>query len=208
MLHYETINPSTLELLKKLQGVEALSQTRLVGGTALALQFGHRVSVDLDLFGSRDISEQELTPLLSESFDVKLIHQWGSVLQYVINDVKVDFVDYRGKYNWIDSMVEEDGIRLASTKDIAAMKIAAITNRGKKKDFIDLFFLLKQYSLKEIIGFYFEKYPDGTLFNVVQSLSYFGDAEEDEMPKMFVETDWEDVKKTIAAETKLFAQIN
>ena len=113
----------------------------------------------------------------------------------MIDGVKVDIVNY--KYDWIDTPVEEDGIRLAGVKDIAAMKVAAIIGRGTKKDFIDLYFLLKQYSLKEILNLYLQKYPDGSLFIAMKSLSYFEDAEADPMPVMFEELSWPDVKALI-----------
>ena len=88
-------------------------------------------------------------------------------------------------------------MRLAAINDIAAMKLAAITNRGTKKDFVDLFFLLKRYSLKELIDLYTDKYPDGQLFFVLKSLVYFEDAEEQPMPKMLADVEWSNVKKKI-----------
>jgi len=87
-------------------------------------------------------------------------------------------------------------------KDIAAMKIAAITNRGSKKDFIDIYFLLNHFSLKEIMDLYLEKYPDGSSFLAYKSLSYFVDAENQIMPKMLIPTKWEDVKKRIIEEVR------
>lgn len=80
---------------------------------------------------------------------------------------------------------------------IAAMKIAAVVGRGTKKDFIDLFFLLQQYSLQEVLQFYLQKYPDGSLFIALKSLSYFEDAEPDPMPVMLEKVNWEDVKARI-----------
>ena len=106
------------------------------------------------------------------------------------------------KYAWIDEIIEEDGIRLAGMKDIAAMKIAAITNRGSKKDFVDIYFLLKHFSIKEIMDLYHEKYPDGSAFLACKSLLYFDDAENQVMPKMLIPTNWKEVKERIIAEVK------
>ena len=114
---------------------------------------------------------------------------------YLIDGVKVDLVNY--KYDWIGSPVQEDVIRLAGVKDIAAMKVAAIIGRGTKKDFIDMNRLLQIYSLKEILDMYMQKYPDGSLFIAMKSLSYFEDAESDPMPFMFDEIDWGVVKASI-----------
>ena len=93
--------------------------------------------------------------------------------------------------------VPGDGVTLAGIKDIAAMKIAAIVGRGTKKDFIDMHFLLKRFSLQEILDLYMQKYPDGSIFSAMKSLSYFKDAEPDPMPLMFEEVSWETVKQSI-----------
>ncbi len=77
------------------------------------------------------------------------------------------------------------------------MKLAAITGRGTKKDFIDIYFLLNRFSFRQMLGFYEQKYHDGSLFMVLKSLSYFEDAEQDIMPKMFNEINWDKVKKKI-----------
>ncbi len=80
------------------------------------------------------------------------------------------------------------------------MKISAITGRGTKKDFIDLYFLLKRYTLKEILNFYMQKYDDASLFMAIRSLAYFTDADENEQPEMIIPADWNEVKRTIETE--------
>ena len=104
---------------------------------------------------------------------------------FTIDGIKVDFVNYA--YPWLQNIKKIDGIRLAGTKDIAAMKLAAITGRGRKKDFLDIYFLLKMYSLSEIISFYNEKYHDASTFLALKSLLYFEDAEQDIDPDMFTQ---------------------
>ena len=195
MLYYQTIEPATLGLLKSLQALEALRGARLVGGTALALQIGHRKSVDLDFFGKILLSSEELRDLLSESHELKVVQEGRNINIYKLDQVKVDFVNYR--YEWITGPVVEDGIVLADTRDIAAMKVNAIIGRGTKKDFIDLYFLLRIYPLSQIIDFYFQKYPDGNPFIALKSLSYFGDAESDPMPPMLIDVSWDEMKRTI-----------
>ena len=118
-----------------------------------------------------------------------------SIHIYLIDNVKVDIVNY--KYQWLDEPLAEDGLLLAGMRDIAAMKVAAIVGRGTKKDFIDLYFLLKKYSLRQILDFYMEKYPDGSLFIALKSLCYFEDAEPDPMPYMFETDDWDTMKTCI-----------
>ena len=195
MLFYKTIEPGTLQLLKQLQANPLFQGERLVGGTALALQLGHRQSVDLDLFGSEPVESADIRDALWDEHRLNVIKESRNINIYLIDGVKVDFVNYR--YEWIDDAVEENGIILAGIKDIAAMKIAAIVGRGTKKDFIDLYFLLRRFSLKGILDLYLQKYPDGSLFIAMKSLSYFDDAEPDPMPMMFEPVNWADVKDTI-----------
>ena len=195
MLHLSTVDSATLELLKQLQALPVLAETRLVGGTALALQIGHRKSIDIDLFGRIDATSQELVGQLKEMGQLTVLKDSPHIHIYLLNGVKVDIVDYA--YSWIDEMVMKGGIRMGNPKDIAPMKKAAVIGRGTKKDFIDLAFLLKQYSLNDILDFYFKKYPEGSRFMAMKSLVYFEDAEEEIMPYMLINTSWESVKERI-----------
>lgn len=195
MLHLETIEPRTLQLLKSLQAIPALKDTRLVGGTSLALQLGHRNSVDLDLFGSITISADELRETIASNHSVTIVNESKNINIYLIDGIKVDVVNYQ--YNWLDEPIQESPVTLAGIRDIAAMKIAAVIGRGTKKDFVDLFFLLKHFSLQQILDLYMEKYPDGSVFIAMKSLTYFDDAESDPMPKMFEDVSWETVKNSI-----------
>jgi predicted nucleotidyltransferase component of viral defense system len=196
MLRTDILEESSLELLKKLQRIPFLQDTRLAGGTALALQLGHRLSVDLDFFGAI-ITETEyiLEELRNNNLEVRLDYSSTNIKQFTIRNVKVDMVNY--PYEWLEPVNEYKGIRLAGLKDITAMKLEAITNRGTRRDFVDVFFLLKIYSLKQQMEFYLRKYPDGSFFNVLRSLCYFADAEAMPMPKMLVSTGWGEVKAAI-----------
>ena len=202
MLQTQTITPDTLELLKKLSNQPALSQTCLVGGTALALQYGHRQSVDLDFFGVFN-SLDELIDLTSSVGDIVILNKTASILQLTINQIKVDYVDY-GRHKWIDEPIQEDNLILASDKDIAAMKVNAIIGRGTKKDFIDMYVLLQHYSLSDILQFYKQKYPEYSEYRALLSLTYFDDAELQPMPKMFIPDTWEQMKQTIIYEVKQY----
>lgn len=180
-----------------------LSEMRLVGGTALALQYGHRNSIDLDFFGKLpEDKDEEFREMLRRYGNVVILKEIRTIKCYLINEIKVDFVNY--KYLWIDDAICDDGLRLASPKDIAAMKINAVEGRGTKKDFVDIYFLLEKYSLTEILAFYELKYPEHSQFRALISLSYFEDAEQQPMPKMFMTAEWEDIKDAILQEiTKL-----
>ena len=157
MLHLSTVESTTLELLKKLQQLPVLCNTRLVGGTALALQLGHRKSVDLDFFGQINVDSQDLNGSFAKHLGTLTI--LNDVLRtihiYVLNEVKIDIVNYT--YPWLDDVVYKDGIRLASPRDIAAMKITAIEGRGTKKDFVDIYFFVEKVFIEKSIGFLFSK---------------------------------------------------
>lgn len=193
MLSYKTVEPNTLELLKRLSQEPFLAETRLVGGTALALQYGHRMSIDLDFFGNIEEDSIAIREILHNIGPISVFKETSNIKIYTVNGIKVDFVNY--KYPWIDAVIEKDGLRLASPKDIAAMKINAIEGRGTKKDFIDMYFLLQHYTLDDILTFYANKYPENSLFRALMSLTYFEDAEKQLMPKMFSKIEWNEMKQ-------------
>ena len=203
MLSLQTIQPNTLELLKQLASRPELAQTRLVGGTALALQYGHRQSIDLDFFGAMPEDKDELIDMVKQIGNVTVTNKSKSIVQTVINNVKVDFVDY-SRYVWIDEPIHGDGFVLASDKDIAAMKVNAIIGRGTRKDFIDLYVLLQHYSLTEIMEFYKQKYPEFSEYRALLSMTYFEDAEMQDMPKMFIDIPRDEMKSTIIQAVKAY----
>jgi len=193
MLHLETIQPDTLGLLRRIQALPVLSETRLAGGTALALQLGHRRSIDLDFFGSW--GEANLQSALESCGTVVRTGGTSRLQFYEINGVKVDFVTYA--YSWLKDPLFEEGLRLAQIEDITAMKVEATNNRGDKKDFVDLVFLLERFSLKEMLELYQKKYPAGLKLLVMRSLVYFDDAEMTDMPVMLKPLDWDAAKARI-----------
>ncbi len=202
MLHLETVDTRTWDLLNRLMTVPEFCELYLAGGTALALQVGHRKSIDLDLFGKFIVDEYRFSSILKTIGNVRLINQSANIKTYLINNIKTDFVNY--PYQWLNSPLVQDGIRLTSKADIAAMKLAAVTGRGTKKDFIDIFILLEYFTLKEMFQFYCSKFPEGSEFLVLKSLTWFEDAEPDRMPVMLTQINWEDVKTRILFETKRY----
>ena len=122
----------------------------------------------------------------------------------MLNGVKVDIVNY--DYPWIDALVAEDNIRLASPKDIAAMKVNAVMGRGTKKDFIDVYFLLRHFSFEELIKLYLTKYTDGSEYRALLSMTYFADADPQPMPYMFENVDWVTVKDKIRKEVEDYSR--
>lgn len=196
MLQLQTVEPNILELLRSLMQKEYLNSFVLVGGTALALQLGNRESIDLDMFSTVDFSSNEILASLLNDYQIVVNNQLEQTLISTINQVKVDFIKFH--YPFIRPFVVIESIRMASVEDIAAMKLDAITGRGSKKDFYDLYFLLEQYSIDDLFSFYTEKYPHQTTFHVIRSLTYFDDAELQPNPIVFDKTiTWEKVKHKI-----------
>lgn len=199
MLHFETIVPETLSLLTRIQSLPAFAETRLVGGTSLALQLGHRISIDLDLFGIWPPDADLFAELKAIGKVRKSSGSANGRLQFFyVDGVKVDCVTY-DDYPWLDRPSEEGGVRLAGIRDIAAMKINAITNRGTRKDFVDLAFLLDRFEFAEMFGWYREKYSDASPALALRSLAYFVDAETMPMPRMLLPFDWDMAKDRIRA---------
>ena len=179
MLQTQSIEKSLWDLLKDLQGKEILRSYFLVGGTALSLQLGHRVSKDIDLFTRDDINKDEILNFLNRDYNGKFqIHNIQKMtLQISINDIKIDFVKY--DYNLIEDINSEDGIRFLGMKDISAMKLMAIANRGDQaKDFIDIYYLLEKMELKDMFKYYKQKFNQSDINPIKRSLVYFDDVTE------------------------------
>lgn len=200
MLQTQTVSSELVELLAWLMQEKTFADFALAGGTSLALQIGHRNSVDIDLFGKSEIFHDSFFDILGDYGNAEISRSSKNIFIVEVNGVKVDFVNY--KYPLLGKIIVVDDVRMLSKKDIAAMKIAAITGRGSKKDFIDLFFLLKEFSLREILDYYNQKYHDGSEFMALKSLTYFEDADIQPQPKMFKEFDWNECKKSILEEVK------
>jgi predicted nucleotidyltransferase component of viral defense system len=147
------------------------------------------------LFGEVDVESDRLIEELKTIGDLKIVKDSKNIRIYLINNVKVDIVNYN--YSWLKDVININHIRLASPEDICAMKLAAVTGRGTKKDFIDIYYLLQSFSLEQMLSFYAQKYPEGYEFTVLKSLSYFEDAEREPMPYMLQKIDWETIKKSI-----------
>ena len=203
MLHTEVLSKAALDLLRTLLGLPELIGYHLVGGTALALQIGHRRSLDIDLFGPAGISAPDLIQKLSSLGCIEERSLSEKIMQLSINGLRVDIVEY--PYATIAPPIMEEGIRMLAKPDIAAMKIAAISSRGAKKDFYDVFYLAREFSLRRLLDFYSAKFPSANRFHALKSLSYFEDAEADPEPQCFEPIDWIKVKSSLAQEVRSLA---
>jgi predicted nucleotidyltransferase component of viral defense system len=201
MLHFEAVPRDTLDLLIRLCQKDSLTKFALVGGTSLALRFGHRLSVDLDFFTPESFSGEALLEELRGNFEVSHSTMHGGGMGLFIEGVKVDVVTYR--YPLMAPFEEVDGIRLYSLPDVIGMKLSALSNRGAKKDFFDVAELVNQFGLGELLKIYRTKYPDQEPVILLRSLVYFDDAELEPDPVSLTGVTWEEVKAGIVAAVRV-----
>ncbi len=210
MLQYRSIYPKTLELLKELMLQPCLQDFFLVGGTALALQIGHRISVDIDMFTPYEFSSRKILSELEKHFEIvnaaagKNSLSFDGALQDGNNEiVKVDLIRY--SYPLINPVRIIDQVRLLSVEDIIPMKLSAVAGRGSKKDFYDIFYLLDIYGLEQMISLFETKFPQTSKFHILKSLAFFNDAESEPDPQTIENTDWIVIKERITAAVNAFA---
>jgi hypothetical protein len=205
MLHTETVEQSTLELLVQLQKQEYLSGFHLVGGTALALKMGHRKSIDIDLFSDFSFDVGSLLENLSADFSFNLFFSAKNTIKGNIDKVQLDILAHR--YPLINAPTTINNISMLSTEDIIAMKLNAISTSGQRvKDFIDIYFLLDFYSIEEMLSFYKKKYSQYNEVIVLKSIIWFEDVELSEWPVLLKNPNltWSEVKEKITKATNLF----
>lgn len=189
MLQKIAVRSDTVRLIELLQQDKHFRGFSLAGGTALAFYLGHRESIDIDLFTTEDFNVGSSLEYLEQSYEFSLQFSEKNTLKGIINGIFVDFITH--KYPVIDKPVEEEGIRLFSQSDIAAMKLNAIAADGTRiKDFIDIYFLLEHHSFSDIIGYYRKKYDKRNDMHAVKSICYFDDIDQgQDWPKMLKEKD-------------------
>lgn len=183
MLQTGTVKTTTFELLRRLQAEPLLASTRLVGGTALSLQIGHRESDDLDLFSVELMDMMAVQMLLIGKYGLVPTVIAENTLIGFIDGVKIDIIYH--PFPWLEEAVREDGVRLASLADIAAMKMHAIINSGKRpKDFVDVAFLSMRFSYNEIKSLLLRRYPAYDPIMADKAIIYFGDIDDLLIPEI------------------------
>lgn len=203
MLHYNTVNDLLKNSLLQLMKSDVFNDFRLVGGTALSLQIGHRESIDIDLFSDVEygtLNFKKIEDFLKSNFEyvdfLDVPPAMGKA--YFIgenkdNTVKLD-IFYTDTY--IQPFIEEDGIRMATIEEIIAMKVDVIQRGGRKKDFWDLHDLLDSYSIMQMIEFHEQRYPythDKNL--IIQNFTNFDQADDDFDPICYKGKYWEFIKE-------------
>jgi predicted nucleotidyltransferase component of viral defense system len=188
--------------------IPELKNFSLVGGTALALRFGHRKSIDLDLFAASEFNTDTVVTALEKNFPSAYKHiSTNSVGIFgYIEDVRIDLIKYHF-YPLIVSAVEEEGIRFFGNEDLMAMKVNAILKRAVKKDFWDIAELLDYYTVEEMIDSYTKKFSNQMLLiSIPRALTYFEDAENSAEPMSLKGQNWMGIKTRIRDKIDEFLQ--
>lgn len=202
-LHKETVTEELLEVLKDLMSIELLSSFRLVGGTAIALQLGHRKSIDIDFFSNEKMSKQAIVASLLNKFP----HSEYVTTSYSVNarikEVKVDiFDDWSVPFRKPSLVV--NGMRLAALEDLAAFKLTAFTERREKKDYVDLFFLFKKFGGLTLLEQYKKYNPLISSKSLLFAMREIDTAHSNKsaMPEMLVPFSWEEAKNFMESVTR------
>ena len=193
-MHEETLYLETKKVLEKIWDEPLLKDFYLAGGTALALHLGHRKSVDLDFFSETYPAQEQLLQTFNK-YNPSIARQAAGTLDLYVDTVKISLFEY--KYPLLQEKVRYENINLATILDIACMKLVAVAQRGTKKDFVDLYFVLQKYfSLEELLSSFEKKYGDTKYqkLHLLKSLTYFEDAENDPEPDYLTKISWEKIK--------------
>lgn len=196
-MHTEILTPRALQVLNALKSVVRDHEFVLAGGTAAALQLGHRRSVDFDLFTRRRFSNDAiLREIRSLDLMPQVLQEDKDTLTITIDQVKTSFFRYH--YPFLQKAIDRKGVPVAGLIDIAGMKVLAIVQRGAKRDFVDLYFILRDTPFARIAANMKERFGPERINPVAigKALVYFGDAESDPEPEYIgKKKDWKQIKK-------------
>lgn len=198
--HVEVISSEVADTARTLGSHPSLRDFYLAGGTALALYFGHRRSLDLDFFSTQPFAEEALISSLQDLPTLSVISQAPQTAYLHISGTKVSFIGYH--YPLLFPLAEYEGIRVADVRDIACMKLSALASRGSRRDFIDLCVVARQYGVPHLFDLFRQKFAHANynLVHLQKSLTYFADAEKEPMPDMLVPLSWQEVKEFFLGE--------
>ena len=197
-LHKKVLNRAQQGVLRQLGAFATERQFCLAGGTAVALQLGHRKSVDLDWFTASVLDQPARLAgeLKNAGMAFEFAAELRGALHGTIDGVRVSFIEY--PYRTLSPQLKVNSYEMASLDDLAAIKLSAILQRGARKDFVDVFALgLKHASLEKMLDLYQQKFNTKDMRQVLHALTYTVDAEKEPMPKMLWKQEWPEIVRTI-----------
>ncbi len=198
------LSPAARQNLATIASTALASRFYLAGGTAVALHLGHRLSYDLDFFTPErsfpaDLPRREL----GHRGELAVTQEDAGTFLGTFNGVRISFFIY--PYSLLEAPADLEGIQVAGLPDLAAMKLDAISSRGKKRDFIDLYGICQAaFSLEQVIQQFERKYAgvNYSMVHLLKSLTYFEDAEDDPMPQMLIPLEWPAVRRFFEDEVR------
>ena len=201
-LHLEILPDEQRKLFDVMAKQEWINSFYLAGGTSLALRIGHRQSIDFDFFIHADFKIREIISRLRKLGSFELFDEAENTINGLLDHIQISFFKY--EYPLLKKPYQYGSLKIAELFDVALMKLEAISGRGNRKDFIDLFFLVDFFSLPELFKAYSNKYGTkiSNHYHLLKSLVYFEDAENQPMPKMLKHVEWSEVKDTIVQKVR------
>jgi len=202
-MHPKVVGTKGWGLIRKLVHGELADGWVLAGGTGLALQFGHRLSRDLDFFGNRDFDGVRLADSLAPVAAVTVLGRSAGTLHVRLAGSRLSFLKLPRPLLFPGAPYR--GIVVADPRDIAVMKVLAVAGRGSRKDFVDLhFFIRSGGSLESVFRWIHRRFKgiDFNEYHLLRSLVFFEDAESEPMPRMLRRAAWADIKRTMVAEVR------
>lgn len=202
----QAVDARLLLLINKISRVpELVDNFYLAGGTALALQLGHRKSFDIDLFSEKNFNVEQYSQIIL-SLDGKILREEKGTIDAVIDGVKLTLLYY--PYKLLENFHLIEKIKVADVKDIACMKVVAISQRADKKDFYDIYEMLKKITPGELKELFLEKYGDKKIncYHILKSFFYFEDVEGSPDPISLSQIKWDEIKEYFISNEKIFTE--
>ena len=167
----------------------------------MALQLGHRNSIDIDLFVQNDFNVDDIVNLLVTKYEIQEIFRRKNTIISLVNNIKTDFMKH--DYPFILPPITEEGITFLSKEDIAAMKFHVIIQSGRRlKDFIDIYYLLQHFSMQQMVEFFTTKYSYSNAMIAMKAVNYFDEIDENiDPPKLLDPITLKQIKNRIQEAT-------
>jgi len=202
-MHPKVLGPDAWDVVKRLARLNLLDGWTLAGGTGLALQLGHRISVDLDLFTAEQFDADELLHRLTEAGSVKVLDRGRNTLHTMVDTTRVSYLLTQAPFLFPGIPYRQ--LTLADPRDIVVMKLVAVGGRGSRKDFVDLYYYLRSGGdFAQAMLWLEDRFTevDYNSYHILKSLTWFTDAETEPMPKMLKQVTWSEIKNTISREAR------
>lgn len=202
----EAVDAKVLLLINRLSQVpEIYNNFYMAGGTALALQLGHRRSFDIYLFSREDFDVERYSQIIL-GLNGKILREEKDTIDAIIDEIKLTLLFY--PYKMLEDFHMIERIRVADIKDIACMKVVAISQRAEKKDFYDIYEILKQISPDSLKTLFLEKYDKNKIncYHILKSFFYFEDVEDSPDPVSLKDSKWNEIKKYFISNEKIFTE--